>query len=86
MQILLRKMKNLCSKIHYMVINISLSPVIKQSILPGQVNWTEILNLINFYFVPLDNKIFGFNPLYTITIIKQSCTQLNDFLQKYFSN
>ena len=69
-----------------MVINISLSPVIKQSILPGQVNWTEILNLINFYFVPLDNKIFGFNPLYTITIIKQSCTQLNDFLQKYFSN
>lgn len=33
-------------------------------ILPGQVNWTEILNLINFYFVPLDNKLFRLNPLY----------------------
>ena len=69
MQILLRKMKNLCSKIHYignkyLIISCYKTKYDTDGILPGQVNWTEILNLINFYFVPLDNKLFGFNPLY----------------------
>ena len=48
----------------YLIISCYKTKYDTDGILPGQVNWTEILNLINFYFVPLDNKIFGFNPLY----------------------